>query len=437
MDDGGSSALLLNIIQLTVLIVGLLAAGKLVMSGNAMTAKIAGATQGLAKRFGAEKGLNAVRSGAATGVKNKALNTEARMARQADGTIRNRIGGLRSRRKFKKESQAGERQRVMEDHIGDYYGGPTQIARDRRATAAGVGGAAGADRVAAQADAVQRKRNLEELERRQLPQKEVQQAIAAAAAELKAHPNYAQDGNGVAEAALTAALAANDGAGVRAALAHLSSSADGVRRTHQVIENAEAAGTMTASRRADIAAGVDDNWTDFKTKDVAVTAWATDPATPPMTATATAGGTYRGLNAEQFATQTPQAAAAAVATGGISPTMAQAVLDAPSQSKLTDATRAIFEAHAATAPPPPPPPPPPSDRRLKKNITFLGTKNTVPLYSFEYVWSSQRYVGTMAQDIINTHPAAVSTGRNGYYRVDYSQLGFSMTTYDKWETDNL
>lgn len=75
----------------------------------------------------------------------------------------------------------------------------------------------------------------------------------------------------------------------------------------------------------------------------------------------------------------------------------------------------------------------PSDRRLKKNISMLGNYNDIPLYRFRYNWSDIEYVGTMAQDILTSHPNAVTMGSDGFYRVDYSQLGFEMTTYQEWK----
>lgn len=80
MDDPGSSALVLNIIQLTVLIVGLLAAAKLVTSSNKMTSRIANATEGLAKRFGADKGLDKMRGKMGSSVKGRAQFAGAHMA---------------------------------------------------------------------------------------------------------------------------------------------------------------------------------------------------------------------------------------------------------------------------------------------------------------------------------------------------------------------
>jgi hypothetical protein len=67
-----------------------------------------------------------------------------------------------------------------------------------------------------------------------------------------------------------------------------------------------------------------------------------------------------------------------------------------------------------------------SDRRLKRNITFLETRNGVKVYSFQYLWSDEYFVGVMAQDLLGTEHASAVIEHNGYYTVDYSQLGFNM-----------
>ena len=80
--------------------------------------------------------------------------------------------------------------------------------------------------------------------------------------------------------------------------------------------------------------------------------------------------------------------------------------------------------------------PPPSDRRLKKKIRLVGSKNGIKLYSYQYLWSEQVYVGVMAQDLVHTHPEALSKDRYGYYRVDYSKLGLKLLTIEQWQEAN-
>ena len=63
-----------------------------------------------------------------------------------------------------------------------------------------------------------------------------------------------------------------------------------------------------------------------------------------------------------------------------------------------------------------------SDKRLKKDINHLFTMNNgVPIYTFKYNWSDDVEIGTMAQDIENFMPEAVSES-NGYKLVDYKQV---------------
>ena len=70
------------------------------------------------------------------------------------------------------------------------------------------------------------------------------------------------------------------------------------------------------------------------------------------------------------------------------------------------------------------PPPPSSDIRLKTNIQRIGTAaHDLPLYTFSYLDKEGVYEGVMAQDVMNVVPAAVVTGEDGYYRVDYDMLG--------------
>ncbi len=63
-----------------------------------------------------------------------------------------------------------------------------------------------------------------------------------------------------------------------------------------------------------------------------------------------------------------------------------------------------------------------SDNRLKKDINYLFTMNNkVPIYSFKYKGYNETHIGTMAQDIEDMIPDAVSEV-NGYKMVDYEKV---------------
>jgi len=66
-----------------------------------------------------------------------------------------------------------------------------------------------------------------------------------------------------------------------------------------------------------------------------------------------------------------------------------------------------------------------SDVRLKTSITHIGTSPAgIPTYTFVYRGdkAKTRYHGVMAQDIIKTHPQAVTIDANGYYKVNYNLI---------------
>ena len=64
-----------------------------------------------------------------------------------------------------------------------------------------------------------------------------------------------------------------------------------------------------------------------------------------------------------------------------------------------------------------------SDIRLKKNIVKVGVSDWgINIYEFEYKSKPGRFRGVMAQELVDTYPAALSVGQDGYYRVDYSVL---------------
>ena len=64
-----------------------------------------------------------------------------------------------------------------------------------------------------------------------------------------------------------------------------------------------------------------------------------------------------------------------------------------------------------------------SDIRLKEDIVRTGeSPSGIPMYEFNYIGDSARYSGTMAQDLLETHPHAVTIASNGYYAVYYDQI---------------
>ena len=72
-----------------------------------------------------------------------------------------------------------------------------------------------------------------------------------------------------------------------------------------------------------------------------------------------------------------------------------------------------------------------SDRRLKKNITKVGTSPSgINIYRFEYIdpklYGGGVFEGVMAQEV----PQASILGKNGYYSVDYSQLDVTFKRID-------
>lgn len=64
-----------------------------------------------------------------------------------------------------------------------------------------------------------------------------------------------------------------------------------------------------------------------------------------------------------------------------------------------------------------------SDRRAKTDIVKIGqTDNGVNVYRFKYLHSGQTTIGYLAQELLESHPDAVSVGPDGLYRVDYSKV---------------
>lgn len=79
-----------------------------------------------------------------------------------------------------------------------------------------------------------------------------------------------------------------------------------------------------------------------------------------------------------------------------------------------------------------PTPPPPSDLRLKRSVSYIGNIHNFRLYKYQYIWSDTFYVGVMAQDLLESHPEALTIDRYGYYHVDYLRLGIKLQTYEEW-----
>lgn len=65
-----------------------------------------------------------------------------------------------------------------------------------------------------------------------------------------------------------------------------------------------------------------------------------------------------------------------------------------------------------------------SDRRIKKDITVVGTRSDgINVYTFEYVWGGPRHVGYMADEVERLYPDAVFDV-GGYKMVDYSKVEY-------------
>lgn len=64
-----------------------------------------------------------------------------------------------------------------------------------------------------------------------------------------------------------------------------------------------------------------------------------------------------------------------------------------------------------------------SDRRAKMDIVQIGaTDSGVPIYRFRYKHGGPVQIGYMAQDLLESHPEAVTVGPDGFYRVNYEKV---------------
>ena len=67
-----------------------------------------------------------------------------------------------------------------------------------------------------------------------------------------------------------------------------------------------------------------------------------------------------------------------------------------------------------------------SDARLKHSICHVDTlENGIRLHAFKYLNDDQFFVGVLAQELLEDErfASAVTVGDEGYYRVNYAQLG--------------
>lgn len=62
-----------------------------------------------------------------------------------------------------------------------------------------------------------------------------------------------------------------------------------------------------------------------------------------------------------------------------------------------------------------------SDRRLKKDITNIGTYRELPIYKFKYIWEDTYTIGMMADEIEELYPEVISEV-NGFKKVNYNKL---------------
>lgn len=75
----------------------------------------------------------------------------------------------------------------------------------------------------------------------------------------------------------------------------------------------------------------------------------------------------------------------------------------------------------------------PSDQRLKRDIKPLTvTDKGIKIYSFHYLGDDRLFSGVLAQDLLQNPETAdaVSKDENGYYSVDYAQLGLPIINED-------
>ena len=126
---------------------------------------------------------------------------------------------------------------------------------------------------------------------------------------------------------------------------------------------------------------------------------------------ALAGGTQ--IQSPQF-TSTPQTGVAGTDIAGITNAGYQQQMQGYNAGQQT--LGGLFSAGASLIPLL-------SDRRAKQDIKRIGQTDTgVPIYQFRYKHGGPMQIGYMAQDLLETHPEAVTLGPDGFYRVQYEKV---------------
>lgn len=64
-----------------------------------------------------------------------------------------------------------------------------------------------------------------------------------------------------------------------------------------------------------------------------------------------------------------------------------------------------------------------SDIRLKENVKEIGVENGHRIFEFDYIDKPGRYVGVMAQLVMQTNQEAVTLDESGFYKVNYGAIG--------------
>ncbi len=81
-----------------------------------------------------------------------------------------------------------------------------------------------------------------------------------------------------------------------------------------------------------------------------------------------------------------------------------------------------------------------SDAQLKRDIEYLATlENGHRIYAFKYLWEDRVRIGVMAQDLLRdpVFKQAVEVMPNGFYGVNYAELGLKMTTLAEWNEQGI